>query len=63
MLNEESDDSDTEKSKDISSRKRAIKDIFDVIILETTPSYIVNSILNAFREFNSIVSNKLPIYR
>lgn len=54
MLNEESDDSDTEKSKDISSRKQALKDIFDVIILETTPSYIINSILNVFREFNSI---------
>lgn len=63
MLNEESDDSDTEKSKDISSRKQALKDIFDVIILETTPSYIINSILNVFREFNSIVSNKRPIYR
>lgn len=54
MLSEECDDSDTEMGKDGHSRKQTIKDIFDVIILESTPFYIINSTLHAFKDFNSI---------
>uniref|UniRef100_A0A0L8GK07 Uncharacterized protein n=1 Tax=Octopus bimaculoides TaxID=37653 RepID=A0A0L8GK07_OCTBM len=40
---------------DSSSRKRTVQDIFNVMIMETTPFYIIKSMLEAFKEFNNMV--------
>ncbi|GAB1603094.1 HEAT repeat-containing protein 1-like [Argonauta hians] len=55
MNYEACDDSDcSEKDADSSSRKRTVKDIFDVMIMETTPFYIIRSMLEAFKEYNDM---------
>ncbi|XP_014780648.1 HEAT repeat-containing protein 1 [Octopus bimaculoides] len=65
VMNYESNyDSDSSmRDIDSSSRKRTVQDIFNVMIMETTPFYIIKSMLEAFKEFNNmeLMSQLIPL--